>query len=151
MQRAQVLSRRSSRWWPRSRVALSACSDSEEVPREPFNPPPDQVNKFLGYFTASDKLTACGNCHAEKQADWTTTKHSQAWGDLVASGHQTAECNSCHSVSERGNAAAAPAGTVRSRIPRTRMSSARAATGQASTTRPARRSRTGRSRPSRVH
>ena len=55
-------------------------------------------------------MTACGNCHAEKQADWTTTKHSQAWGDLVASGHQTSECNSCHSVSERGNAATAPAG-----------------------------------------
>ena len=89
---------------------LLACSDTQEVPREPFNPPPDQTNKFLGYFTASDKLTACGNCHAEKQGDWATTKHAQAWGDLVASGHQTAECNSCHSVSERGNAAAAPAG-----------------------------------------
>ena len=89
---------------------LLACSDTEEVPREPFNPPPDQTNKFLGYFTASDKLTACGNCHAEKQADWANTKHAQAWADLVASGHQTSDCNSCHSVSERGNAAAAPAG-----------------------------------------
>src|SRR6476646_373650 len=82
---------------------LLACSDTEEVPREPFNPPPDQTNKFLGYFTASDKLTACGNCHAEKQGDWANTKHAQAWGDLVASGHQTSDCNSCHSVSERGN------------------------------------------------
>jgi predicted CXXCH cytochrome family protein len=91
-------------------AALPACTDTEEVPREPFNPPKDQTNGFLGYFTASDKLTSCGNCHAEKQADWTTTKHSQAWDDLVASGHQTAECNSCHSVSERGNAASAPAG-----------------------------------------
>jgi predicted CXXCH cytochrome family protein len=89
---------------------LSACGSTEEVPREPFNPPPDQTNKFLGYFTASSKLTACGNCHAEKQGDWSGTKHAQAWADLVASGHQSPDCNSCHSVSERGNAAAAPAG-----------------------------------------
>jgi predicted CXXCH cytochrome family protein len=91
-------------------VAMLACNDTEEVPREPFNPPPDAANGFLGYFTASEKLTSCGNCHAEKQGDWLTTKHSQAWADLVASGHQTSDCNSCHSVSERGNAAAAPAG-----------------------------------------
>jgi predicted CXXCH cytochrome family protein len=91
-------------------VLVSACSDSNEVPREPFNPPKDQANGFLGYFTAAEKLTSCGNCHAEKQADWATTKHSQAWEDLVASGHQTSACNSCHTVSDRGNAAAAPAG-----------------------------------------
>jgi predicted CXXCH cytochrome family protein len=91
-------------------ATLPACTNTEEVPREPFNPPKDQANGFLGYFTANDKLTSCGNCHAEKQGQWLTTKHSQAWGDLVASGHQTSECNSCHSVSERGNVAAAPAG-----------------------------------------
>jgi len=89
---------------------LVACTDTQEVPREPFNPPPDSASGFLGYFTASDKLTACGNCHAEKQADWAGTAHAHAWTDLVASGHQNPDCNSCHSVSERGNAAAAPAG-----------------------------------------
>jgi predicted CXXCH cytochrome family protein len=91
-------------------AALFACTSEKLVFREPFNPPPDNTNKFLGYFTASDKQTSCGNCHVEKQADWTTTKHAQAWGDLVGSGHQTAECNSCHAVSERGNATTAPAG-----------------------------------------
>jgi predicted CXXCH cytochrome family protein len=91
-------------------VALFGCTSEKLVFREPFNPPPDNTNKFLGYFTASDKQTACGNCHVEKQGDWATTKHAQAWGDLVGSGHQTEQCNSCHSVSERGNATAAPAG-----------------------------------------
>lgn len=91
-------------------VVLAGCTSEKLVFREPFNPPPDNTNKFLGYFTVSDKQTSCGNCHVEKQADWTTTKHSQAWGDLVASGHQSPACNSCHTVSERGNATAAPAG-----------------------------------------
>ncbi len=107
---AKVLCRHSLPLAAAFTAMLSACTDTQEVPREPFNPPPDQTSGFLGYFTTSDKLTSCGNCHAEKQADWTTTKHSQAWDNLVASGHQTAECNSCHTVSERGNAAAAPAG-----------------------------------------
>jgi predicted CXXCH cytochrome family protein len=91
-------------------VILGGCTSEKIVFRQPFNPPPDANAKFLGYFTASDKQTTCGNCHVEKQADWATTKHSQAWGDLVASGHQDASCNSCHSVSEKGNATEAPAG-----------------------------------------
>ena len=107
---ATVLSRLLPPMAAMATAALLACDNTEEVPREPFNPPPDQANGFLGYFTASDKLTSCGNCHAEKQGQWLTTKHSQAWADLVASGHQSSDCNSCHSVSERGNAAAAPAG-----------------------------------------
>ncbi|HEX3274992.1 MAG TPA: cytochrome c3 family protein [Gemmatimonadales bacterium] len=91
-------------------LVLGGCSSEKLVFRQPFNPPPDANAKFLGYFTTSEKQTTCGNCHVEKQADWTTTKHSQAWSDLVASGHQDASCNSCHSVSEKGNATTGPAG-----------------------------------------
>src|SRR5262249_36931274 len=87
---------------------LFACTDTQEVPREPFNPPPDSTSGFLGYFTASDKLTSCGNCHAEKQGDWAGTAHANAWAAVAASG--SASCNSCHSVSEGGTQAAAPAG-----------------------------------------
>ena len=93
-----------------SAVLLGGCTNEKIVFRQPFNPPPDATNKFLGYFTSSDKQTACGNCHVEKQADWATTQHAQAWEGLVASGHQSESCNACHSVSEKGNAAEAPAG-----------------------------------------
>jgi len=89
---------------------LGGCTSEKIVFRQPFNPPPDQTNKFLGYFTSTDKQTSCGNCHVEKQADWTTTAHSNAWADLVASGHQDSTCNSCHTVSDRGNSAEPPAG-----------------------------------------
>src|SRR5207344_892161 len=56
--------------------------------------------------------TTCGNCHSLHQRDWAGTVHSQAWSDLVASGHQAASgsCDACHSVSSYGNMAVAPAG-----------------------------------------
>ena len=69
--------------------ALGACTDEEIVYRDKptFNPPPDSVNGFLGYFTASTKQTTCGNCHVGTQGDWVNTKHAQAWSDLQLSGH----------------------------------------------------------------
>lgn len=93
-------------------IALGACTNEKLVyqTREPFNPPPDAVNGFLGYFDASTKQTTCGNCHVEKQANWATTKHSQAWVDLQASGHAQPSCNGCHTVSELGNSVGHPAG-----------------------------------------
>ena len=44
-------------------IAIGACTDEEVVYRDnpPFNPPPDSVNGFLGYFTVSEKQTSCGN------------------------------------------------------------------------------------------
>jgi predicted CXXCH cytochrome family protein len=92
-------------------LALGACTNEKIVfkTREPFNPPPDSVNGFLGYFTVSTKQTTCGNCHVGVQTNWAATKHSQAWVDLQASGHASGSCNACHSVSERGNAVGHPA------------------------------------------
>ena len=66
--------------------------------RDPFNPPPDPASDFLGYFTAADKQTTCGNCHVGEQADWIQTKHAAAWEDLQGSGGAQPSCEGCHSV-----------------------------------------------------
>jgi predicted CXXCH cytochrome family protein len=91
-------------------VLAIACTTEKLVFRDPFNPPPDVNGKFLGYFTVSDKQTTCGNCHVNHQAQWVTTKHASAWADLQASGHAQAFCTNCHTVSQNGNLATAPAG-----------------------------------------
>src|SRR5215212_6065283 len=93
-------------------VALlsGACSDEKIVFREPANPPPDANSGFLGYFTAADKQTTCGNCHVLHQADWSRTAHSNAYAALSASSNATDACSTCHTVSDKGNATGTPAG-----------------------------------------
>jgi predicted CXXCH cytochrome family protein len=91
-------------------IALGGCTDEKIVYQRPINPPPDPASGFLGYFTASTRLTTCGNCHVGVQAEWIQTKHADAWGDLQSSGHATAACNSCHSVTQLGNFVGRPAG-----------------------------------------
>jgi predicted CXXCH cytochrome family protein len=93
-------------------AALGACTDEKIVYRDRpnFNPPPDSLNGFLGYFTVSTKQTTCGNCHVGVQGQWKTTRHASAWADLQGSGHAAASCNKCHTVSELGNAIGRPAG-----------------------------------------
>jgi predicted CXXCH cytochrome family protein len=96
-------------------LTLGACTDEKIVfrDREPFNPPADSIAGFLGYFDVSTKQTSCGNCHVDHQRRWVQTAHAGAWGTLVASGSQQTYCNSCHSVSERGNAVEGAAGYAR--------------------------------------
>jgi predicted CXXCH cytochrome family protein len=96
-------------------VLAGGCTDERIVfrDREPFNPPPDTASGFLGYFDVASKQTSCGNCHVDHQRRWRQTAHAGAWGTLVASGQQQTYCNSCHSVSERGNAVEGPAGYAR--------------------------------------
>jgi predicted CXXCH cytochrome family protein len=90
---------------------LAGCTETVYKDRPPFNPPPDAASGFLGYYDASVKQTTCGNCHVEHQADWETTKHSQAWADLTALGlPDVSSCQGCHTVSENGNLTPAPAG-----------------------------------------
>ena len=95
-------------------LAVGACTDEKIVYETlpPFNPPPDSVSGFLGYFTVSEKQTSCGNCHVLHQTDWKATKHAVAWDGLVASGHRATDgsCDACHTVSSYGNMAPAPAG-----------------------------------------
>jgi predicted CXXCH cytochrome family protein len=92
--------------------ALAGCIDEKIVfrDRELFNPPPDSVNGFLGYFNVSDGVTTCGNCHGEKQAAWEQTAHANALASLEESGQAQEFCYSCHTVSEKGNAVVAAAG-----------------------------------------
>jgi predicted CXXCH cytochrome family protein len=92
--------------------ALGACTNDKIVYRDrpAFNPPPDSANGFLGYFTVSTRQTSCGNCHVGVQQEWASTRHSHAWADLQGSGHAQSSCNSCHSVSQLGNAVGHPAG-----------------------------------------
>jgi len=90
---------------------LSGCTETVYKDRPPFNPPPDAASGFLGYYDAATKLTTCGNCHVETQADWEGTKHSQAWADLTALGlPDVSSCQGCHTVSENGNLTPGPAG-----------------------------------------
>ena len=37
---------------------------------------------FVGYANPSTRLTACGICHTEEQAEWKGTTHSVAWAGL---------------------------------------------------------------------
>jgi predicted CXXCH cytochrome family protein len=87
--------------------ALAACTNEKIVfkTREPFNPPADSVNGFLGYYTIDDKTTTCGNCHVGQQATWVGTKHASAWADLTgAVANPPQVCRNCHSVTQLGNA-----------------------------------------------
>ena len=88
-------------------LALSACTNERIVfrTREPFNPPADSINGFLGYYTIDSKTTTCGNCHVGQQATWKLTKHASAWAGLVGVvPNPPAVCKNCHSVSQLGNA-----------------------------------------------
>jgi predicted CXXCH cytochrome family protein len=92
-------------------VVLGCTSEQiQYVTRPPFNPPPDSISGFLGYYTVSTKQTTCGNCHIDYQETWASSKHASAHSDLIASGAATSSCFSCHDLTSHGNQAVAPAG-----------------------------------------
>jgi hypothetical protein len=98
-------------FWAACLALLStACTDERIVFREPVNPPPDANSGFLGYFTATDKQTTCGNCHIGHQRAWLNTAHADAYATLANSGSAQTFCYSCHTVSNKGNATGAPSG-----------------------------------------
>jgi predicted CXXCH cytochrome family protein len=104
-----------SRWFVTalSAIALGACTNEKIVfVNRQFNPPPDSVNGFLGYFNVTTQQTSCGNCHVEHQGEWRITKHADAWADLqaLAQPADKSSCVGCHSVSEKGNLAPSPSG-----------------------------------------
>lgn len=92
--------------------ALTGCIDEKIVfrDRELFNPPLDNASGMLGYFSAGDKQTTCGNCHVSFQRVWKETKHASAYENLVNSGHAQSSCYACHTTNELGNALTAAAG-----------------------------------------
>ncbi|MFC1661894.1 cytochrome c3 family protein [Gemmatimonadota bacterium] len=63
---------------------------------------------FLGYESAADKQTLCGNCHPDVQARWRETAHSGAWATLQGSGHAASYCEACHTVNHLGNVVTNP-------------------------------------------
>lgn len=86
-------------------AAVLGCTETVYKDFPGFAPPPTGAGQYLGYSTASTKVTTCGNCHASHQSLWLTAKHSHAWADLEASGHASSFCNACHTTSGKGNAA----------------------------------------------
>ncbi len=119
---------------------LAGCTETntEYVERPQFNPPPDSVTGYMGYYNAATQQTTCGNCHSGYQGDWVDTKHADAYDDLVNSGHAAAYCFGCHTVSDYGNTGRGlrfQPGDSAVREPRPTMTcSARAATARATTT-----------------
>ncbi len=86
----------------------TACTDTVTkydtvIVNRPFNPPVDALNGYLGYFNVSAGQTACGNCHASFQQQWSSTAHASAWDGLQGSGHAQSSCEGCHTVNENGN------------------------------------------------
>ncbi len=111
MRRTPILSRLGSLALLVSAAAwLGACTDTVYRDRPPFNPPPDAASGFLGYFSANEQQTTCGNCHVDHQGDWTKHAHSGAYATLINSGHSASYCFGCHTVSEYGNAVDSAAG-----------------------------------------
>ena len=95
----RVALRRGSMCTGLAALLLGACTT--EVQQEQFNPPPDATNNFLGYFTAADKQTTCGNCHVTHQAAWAQTAHASAYDVPATSSSVGPACYTCHSVSAR--------------------------------------------------
>ncbi len=89
-----------------------SCVDEQIVyrDRELFEDPPVGAVGMLGYTDEESKLTVCGNCHIDFQSQWENTAHADAWNTLQESGHAQSFCESCHSVTQLGNAQDAPAG-----------------------------------------
>ena len=93
-------------------LALLGCSGADRIvyrERAPFNPPSAAAAGFLGYYDVASKQTTCGNCHADFQGSWQTTRHAQAYATLNSNAASQPACYSCHTVTGNGNVAS---GTV---------------------------------------
>jgi len=91
-------------------ILVAGCTDTETVfvERSLFDDPPAAAAGYLGYGTVdaqTESFTTCGNCHIGVQSEWELTGHADAWGGLQDSGHAQPFCETCHTVSESGNAA----------------------------------------------
>jgi predicted CXXCH cytochrome family protein len=97
-------------WWVAPSFLLSfaitGCVDEKIVYRDgpAFVTPPTAAANFLGYHDETTGRTTCGNCHVTQQGKWEQTAHADAWATLQASGHASASCEGCHTVSALGNA-----------------------------------------------
>lgn len=95
--------------------ALIGCVDEDAVfvDKPAFQDPTETTNNFLGYVRPVDeKRPFCGNCHSTFLAGWTSTGHADAWEGLQSSGHASASCEPCHTISENGNPVEGDAGYI---------------------------------------
>jgi predicted CXXCH cytochrome family protein len=85
---------------------LASCADEESVFEQPsqFDQPPTAALGFLGYGDRVAKVTVCGDCHESRQGTWSQTAHAGAWQTMRSSEARQSYCESCHAVSELGNA-----------------------------------------------
>ena len=94
--------------------AGTACTDIEyvydttEIRLPLFNQPADTLNGFLGYYNVDDGQTTCGNCHRQKQAAWSQTRHAGAFASLGTNPQDF--CKACHTTNQKGNAVVDAAG-----------------------------------------
>jgi len=99
-------------------LLLSGCVDQETV----FPPPdpPTSSEGFLGYVNSQidASQTICGQCHASKQAAWSTTIHADAWEGLQSSGGAQEFCEGCHTVNQLGNTTTEDGGWLTTGDPR---------------------------------
>ncbi len=93
-------------------VALVSCVDEDVVyeDRPIYRVLADSALGFVGYADPSsdDKLTFCGQCHGDMQAQWEQTAHADAWAGLQSSDHAQEFCEACHTVNSLGNVLAEP-------------------------------------------
>ena len=115
---------------------LGACSTETVLVDKPtYNPPPDSVGGFLGYYTAGTNQTTCGNCHVGQQQDWSQTVHSGAWADAAQASEASQASVRGATASTRAATSPSPrSATTRSRAISITTCSARTATARASTT-----------------
>jgi predicted CXXCH cytochrome family protein len=88
-------------------VALVSCVDEDVVfdNRPIYQTIADSARGFVGYADPSSesKLTFCGQCHGDMQAQWEQTAHADAWAGLQSSDHAQEFCEACHTVNSLGN------------------------------------------------
>jgi predicted CXXCH cytochrome family protein len=93
-------------------AALGSCVDEDVVfdDRPIYQQVVEEAGGFVGYADPSDgsKLTFCGACHTDLQAQWIETAHAGAWAGLQESDHAREFCEACHSVTSLGNTVAEP-------------------------------------------
>jgi hypothetical protein len=97
---------------------LSGCVDQETV----FPPPdpPTSADGFLGYVNSQidASQTICGQCHASKQAAWSTTIHADAWAGLQSSSGAQEFCEGCHTTNQMGSTSTEEGGWLTTGDPR---------------------------------
>lgn len=85
-------------------LGAAACTSDRIVYRNSqFPAPPAAAASFLGYSDAAQQQTVCGNCHVDRQTQWSGTAHAKAWATLQGSGGAKGYCEVCHTVNNLGN------------------------------------------------